>query len=241
MGIFSKKAKKEAPSSPNTSTSDVKKEDVETQPPSTTAVQDHNQTPSDSQTTVGANEPFTTEAIAIGEKMDKVKTSDTEDHIVYPTGIKLVLILVALCLSVFLVALDQTIIATAIPKMYVHVTTLPRISASEADNKQYGPLQVDSRYRLVWQFVSIDYYCFTTYVWQDIHNLQHQVDFHYRHQYIRTWVCSDRSPFSNNLHTTQYAIPGAYDVATMIICLSDKFLQINCVCNRAKQYGSDHW
>ncbi|KAJ5976581.1 MFS transporter [Penicillium waksmanii] len=34
---------------------------------------------------------------------------------IYPSGLKLVLIFVALCLTVFLVALDQTIIATAIP------------------------------------------------------------------------------------------------------------------------------
>ncbi|CAK5266303.1 unnamed protein product [Mycena citricolor] len=35
----------------------------------------------------------------------------------YPSGIKLVLMTIALCLSVFLVALDNTIIATAIPKI----------------------------------------------------------------------------------------------------------------------------
>ncbi|KAJ7152947.1 major facilitator superfamily domain-containing protein [Mycena filopes] len=40
-----------------------------------------------------------------------------EDGIVYPEGLKLFLITLALCLSVFLVALDNTIIATAIPKI----------------------------------------------------------------------------------------------------------------------------
>jgi hypothetical protein len=35
----------------------------------------------------------------------------------YPTGLKLVLIITALSLAVFLVALDQTIIATAIPRI----------------------------------------------------------------------------------------------------------------------------
>jgi len=35
----------------------------------------------------------------------------------YPTGIKLVLILLSIYLSVFLVALDRTIIATALPKI----------------------------------------------------------------------------------------------------------------------------
>ena len=42
---------------------------------------------------------------------------DGDDEAVYPTGLKLTLIVIALCLSVFLVALDNTIIATAIPKI----------------------------------------------------------------------------------------------------------------------------
>ncbi|KAJ7123207.1 MFS transporter [Mycena epipterygia] len=40
-----------------------------------------------------------------------------EDVVEYPEGLKLFLITIALCLSVFLVALDNTIIATAIPKI----------------------------------------------------------------------------------------------------------------------------
>ncbi|ESZ94686.1 hypothetical protein SBOR_4937 [Sclerotinia borealis F-4128] len=39
------------------------------------------------------------------------------EEAVYPHGLKLAVILAALCLAVFLVALDQTIIATAIPKI----------------------------------------------------------------------------------------------------------------------------
>src|ERR1700710_19901 len=41
---------------------------------------------------------------------------EPEDHSKYPHGFKLVTLIIALCLAVFLVALDQTIIATAIPK-----------------------------------------------------------------------------------------------------------------------------
>ncbi|KAJ7618232.1 putative HC-toxin efflux carrier [Mycena rosella] len=41
----------------------------------------------------------------------------SEELVEYPEGVKLVLISLALCLSVFLVALDNTIIATAIPKI----------------------------------------------------------------------------------------------------------------------------
>ncbi|CAK5272297.1 unnamed protein product [Mycena citricolor] len=40
-----------------------------------------------------------------------------EEEIVYPSGLRLGLLTIALCLSVFLVALDNTIIATAIPKI----------------------------------------------------------------------------------------------------------------------------
>jgi len=40
-----------------------------------------------------------------------------EDETVYPSGVKLLLITVALALSIFCVALDNTIIATAIPKI----------------------------------------------------------------------------------------------------------------------------
>lgn len=38
----------------------------------------------------------------------------------YPEGLKLITIILALCLAVFLVALDQTIISTAIPKITDH-------------------------------------------------------------------------------------------------------------------------
>lgn len=115
MAPWSRIPKTDKSSSLNTSASDIRKEDADTAP-TTTAVQDHDKTAVDPHA-VNTNEPSYTEDLKTGEKMDKVKTSDTEDNIVYPTGIKLVLILVALCLSVFLVALDQTIIATAIPKM----------------------------------------------------------------------------------------------------------------------------
>lgn len=40
-----------------------------------------------------------------------------EDNVEYPHGIKLALISLALCLAIFLMALDNTIIATAIPKI----------------------------------------------------------------------------------------------------------------------------
>ncbi|MCJ1397095.1 hypothetical protein MMC11_000287 [Xylographa trunciseda] len=55
-----------------------------------------------------ANEPPTDE---------KHGAEEAGDDIVYPAGAKLAIISTALCLSVFLVALDNTIIATAIPRI----------------------------------------------------------------------------------------------------------------------------
>jgi hypothetical protein len=42
---------------------------------------------------------------------------DDGEQIDYPVGVKLFLLALALCLSIFLVALDSTIIATAIPQI----------------------------------------------------------------------------------------------------------------------------
>ncbi|KAI9865978.1 MAG: MFS sugar transporter [Trichoglossum hirsutum] len=50
--------------------------------------------------------------------------STKEDEEEYPSGIKLLIISIALCLAVFLVALDNTIIATAIPKITDHFKAL---------------------------------------------------------------------------------------------------------------------
>lgn len=49
--------------------------------------------------------------------MEKEKEGNDEDDIEYPTGIKFAIISASLCLAVFLMALDNTIIATAIPKI----------------------------------------------------------------------------------------------------------------------------
>ncbi|KAI1614547.1 DNA repair protein RAD50 [Exophiala viscosa] len=55
---------------------------------------------------------------------DGVLPSAADEEAQYPHGIKLALITLALCLSVFLVALDNTIIATAIPKITDHFNSL---------------------------------------------------------------------------------------------------------------------
>jgi hypothetical protein len=47
------------------------------------------------------------------ELTQAVSTASNDDHVVYPHGFRLTVITVSLCCAVFLVALDQTIIATA--------------------------------------------------------------------------------------------------------------------------------
>jgi hypothetical protein len=61
----------------------------------------------------------------VGEKVSADNRSSqvptiTVEEIVYPSGVKLIMIIIALCLAVFLFALDQTIIATAIPRITDH-------------------------------------------------------------------------------------------------------------------------
>ncbi|KAH9902351.1 putative efflux pump [Xylariomycetidae sp. FL2044] len=61
---------------------------------------------------------LTKQATARSKHGDELRPVQTrEDGTEYPTGAKLALITLALCLSVFLMALDNSIIATAIPKI----------------------------------------------------------------------------------------------------------------------------
>ncbi|KAJ7621712.1 major facilitator superfamily domain-containing protein [Mycena polygramma] len=55
--------------------------------------------------------------IILDTPREKNESSESQDSIKYPKGVKLVLITIALCLSVLLVALDNTIIATALPRI----------------------------------------------------------------------------------------------------------------------------
>lgn len=63
-----------------------------------TAVTDNNSTPPNTDTT-----------------LDTSKSPTDTDSKIYPSGLPLILIVISLCTSTFLVAIDGTIIATAIP------------------------------------------------------------------------------------------------------------------------------
>lgn len=66
------------------------------------------------------------EELGVSEKEAKAGGTEDED-MEYPHGLKLVIILSALCLAVFLVALDNTIISTAIPKITDHFNSITDI------------------------------------------------------------------------------------------------------------------
>ncbi|KAK7951028.1 efflux pump antibiotic resistance protein [Apiospora aurea] len=61
------------------------------------------------------------------EKVDAKKANLREDGTQYPSGVKLSLIMLAVCLAVFLMALDNAIIATAIPKITDQFHSLPDV------------------------------------------------------------------------------------------------------------------
>jgi hypothetical protein len=65
------------------------------------------------------------ESTVPGGKEAEPENDDTE--IVYSKGVELVVIIIALCLAVLLVALDQTIIATAIPRITDHFNSVQDI------------------------------------------------------------------------------------------------------------------
>jgi hypothetical protein len=92
---------------------DSKKEEIETSEAT-------DQANMDSTPTAAKDETIAT------EKEAQAKL-DAEEDMEYPHGLKLAVILAALCLSVFLVALDQTIIATAIPKITDHFNSIKDI------------------------------------------------------------------------------------------------------------------
>ncbi|KAF7302872.1 Major facilitator superfamily transporter [Mycena kentingensis (nom. inval.)] len=82
--------------------------------PATTSAAESTTAPSESRAATPTLRDSSSEVVHTDEKK---AIDESGDAVVYPQGLKLGLITLALCLSVFLVALDNTIIATAIPKI----------------------------------------------------------------------------------------------------------------------------
>jgi MFS family permease len=88
-------------------------------------VPDHDPTPASSEENLKAK----------GDEKNKVKVSeeadkddDVEDESSYPTGVRLILIVISLCFAVFLFALDGTILATALPVITTQFNSLDDIA-----------------------------------------------------------------------------------------------------------------
>ncbi|KAI0898172.1 putative efflux pump [Annulohypoxylon nitens] len=74
------------------------------------------------------NQELARHTTALSRHGDSIRQIQTrEDGTEYPTGMKLFLITLALCLGVFLMALDNSIIATAIPKITDAFHSLPDV------------------------------------------------------------------------------------------------------------------
>ena len=95
-------------------------------------------------------------------ELNKVMTSG--EGIEYPTGARLNLVSLALCLSVFLMALDNTIIATAIPHITDQFHSLPGESSSDWGVLR-AVLTAHLRCRLVWLRVLVDHRLLPTALW----------------------------------------------------------------------------
>lgn len=136
MGLFNKK-----PASTGSESENVKSEAttvVPSQNVSNTDLNKHYQTEAavaeksgtsverntDTETTSRQDSPANVQLQHEEKHADGVLPSAEDEAMEYPRGLKLGLITLALCLSVFLVALDNTIIATAIPKITDHFNSL---------------------------------------------------------------------------------------------------------------------
>lgn len=85
-------------------------------------------TGSDDEKTTKKNENVSTTNIDIDDVKADSAPDSTEGSPEYPTSMKLLFIVVALVLTIFLVALDMTIVATAIPKITDEFQSLDEVS-----------------------------------------------------------------------------------------------------------------
>lgn len=121
-GLFSKSDKDVAPPSRPLSGDDttlaaspaVASLSDEKMQPSATATSPESRSPSHDEDNVTATEKDHTED---AEKNQEEEEEEEEDETEYPKAMQLALISIALCLSVFCMALDNTIITTAIPRI----------------------------------------------------------------------------------------------------------------------------
>jgi hypothetical protein len=113
-----------------------------------------------------------TEEVTAVEEAKAFDKPDADSEVEYPHGPKLVIITIALCLSVFLVALVRTAHgplcscnANTTPGQYYH---------RDCHSSNYRSLQSNKRCRLVWECVSPHDMRFSAYVRKILHFLSDQ-------------------------------------------------------------------
>ena len=124
MGLFSRKKPENLSAQPTTSATPRPGSD-ETTPAASTAPSVLDREKADPAATgvvnsTEARSPSRDDENALEKRIDSLGAEGEhpeEDGIEYPGGLQLALITIALCLSVFCMALDNTIISTAIPRI----------------------------------------------------------------------------------------------------------------------------
>lgn len=107
---------------------------------------------------------------------------EDDDESQYPTNLKLILIVISLCLSVFCLALDNTIIATAIPKASLRIgSTLELYLTWSTDHRS---IQSHQRCRLDWEQLPSNHLRFPIVRRQAVHLLQSQMGLLRRHRHL---------------------------------------------------------
>jgi hypothetical protein len=101
------------------------------------------------------------------------------------TGLKLALLIVALELNVFIIALDQTIIAPATP--VISCVSCPFIAVNSANLLQQS-IQCPARYWMVHFSLSYDHDCSPTILRSFVWHLPRQMGFPLDHLRVRNWL-----------------------------------------------------
>jgi len=130
---------------------------------------------------LSASEKSPTGETSVGDGLGRTTSAiSTDSNIIYPTGLPLAIVVVALCFAIFLVALDQTIIATA---MY-HLSR-DFLMEKTSHNKS---VSLVGGCGLVRFGLSLDHNCASTDVWENVSEFQFEGDIPRGGVNFRAWL-----------------------------------------------------
>lgn len=111
-----------------------------------------------------------------GGKLEPVET----EEVVYPSGAKVAVIMCSLYISMFLVALDRTIIATAIPRITDEFHSID-VGFGDAMGFSRVPSLTVPGHWVVWLCVHVNSMWIHSLLWTHLHLLFHEVDVPFWH------------------------------------------------------------